>query len=105
MGVFPEFMTIGSRMLVLQILLLAAHLLSMNVAAVGPLAAVILQWLSSGRDEIRRLGQRIAEWSLVCMLVGVAFGLANGGIMLVSSEDRYFQALERLPSKIYFGIC
>ena len=104
MGVFLEFITIGSRMLALQIFLLAGHLLNMNLAAVGPLAAVILQWFSTGRDEVRQLGQKIAAWSLVCMLTGMILGLSSGIIMWVAGADRFFQALHRVPSKIYFGV-
>ena len=90
-------------MLALQIFLLAGHLLNMNLAAVGPLAAVVLQWFSTGRDEIRQLGQKIAAWSLVCMLTGMMLGLAGGIIMWIAGEDRFFQAVQRVPSKIYFG--
>jgi len=92
-------------MIVLQSLLLAGHLLAMNLAAAGPLACIFLQWkVTNQRNEINRLGQCLARWSLLGFLGGAILGVLSGGLMWVDNQARFFTALERLPSKIYFGV-
>ena len=92
-------------MIVLKSLLLAAHLLVMNIAAAGPLAAVVIQFCGTGQhDDLRRLGRKIAASSLACLFIGLVIGLLSGVVMWQTGEDRFFQALARFPSKIFFGV-
>lgn len=85
------------------ILLLAAHLLAMNVASTGPLAGA---WL---RTRSRRLGsdqalawerrtQRIFAWSLGSLAIGALVG----GAMLLAPSAGMRAALGRLPENAYW---
>ncbi len=92
-------------MIFVQTILLAAHLLAMNVAASGPLACIAVQWVRFRDRTIGdQLGRRLAHWSLGCFGLGAVIGLANGWLLWIGGNAEYFAALERLPSKIYFGL-
>lgn len=84
-------------------LILAGHLLCMNLAAAGPLAAILL-------DESHRRGnplaadasRKIVEWSLYGMIVGAIFGLFLGWV----HWNAHYAALwtERLGWKAAWGV-
>lgn len=77
------------------ILMLAVHLLSMNVAAAGPLVSA---WLL-GRGEMERsLGRRVARWSLAALGLGAALG----GALLLAPTDNMRAALARFPASTYW---
>jgi hypothetical protein len=59
-------------------LLLAAHLVCVNVAAGGPLVAAWLDWRSRGDDVAGRAAKWLAGWSLVGFLAGAVLGVAIG---------------------------
>ena len=92
-------------MVLLQAIVLAAHLLLMNIAASGPLASVIIQFARKDDEQAtRRLGQKVAGASLACFLLGAVFGVLGGWLMWLGGEARYFESLGRFPSKIFFGL-
>lgn len=88
------------------ILVLAAHLLAMNVATAGPLVCL---WLK--RREVRladaeagRLGVFLAWWSIHALLIGMALGAVATGLLWLSGEERFFQALAIVPRRrLWFG--
>jgi len=84
------------------ILLFAGHLLAVNLASAGPLVAAWLD-LREGQGDVEagRVGRRLATWTIVALLVGVATGVAVG---VAFWGDDYRIATFRLRSKIYFGV-
>lgn len=85
----------------IAILLLASHLLAVNLASCGPLVAAWLD-LREGRGDLTAgiAGRRLTLWSLVALVVGILGGLAVGYLWW---DDGYRIALRRLSSRIYFG--
>ncbi|HEX6962484.1 MAG TPA: hypothetical protein VF175_11495 [Lacipirellula sp.] len=76
-------------------LLLAAHLLAMNVASAGPLIGACL---SGRREDGRRLSLGVYRLSLLSLLAGGLIGL---GLLLWPSEGMR-AALERFPADTYW---
>jgi len=83
-------------------LLLAVHLLAMNVASTGPLAGA---WLASrsrrpgdSRELLGRGAPRIFAWSLASL----AIGSVVGGTMLLAPSAGIRAALARLPENAYW---
>ena len=101
MGLFAE----SRRVRVLETattLLLAVHLLAMNVASAGPLAGA---WLASrsrrqgdSSEFLKRGAQRIFAWSLACL----AIGSGVGGTMLLAPSAGMRAALARFPENAYW---
>jgi hypothetical protein len=81
----------------IDILLLATHLLAMNVASAGPLAAA---WLISQRDNPNGgvLARRLLRWSLAALVAGVV----TGGAMLAAPSAGLRAALSRFPPSTYW---
>ena len=62
------------------ILLLASHLLCMNISSAGPLLCI---WLVTRNDtseanESQAMAVHLAMWSITLLIVGVLIGLAMG---------------------------
>lgn len=86
----------------LAILLFALHLGAVNLASTGPLVAAWLDWRELGGDlAAGAAGRKLAAWSIVALLVGIAAGTALGALYW---DDHYRLATFRLRSKIYFGV-
>ena len=84
-------------------LLLAVHLLAMNVASAGPLAGAWLlhRGLKAGENERRPLlhaSRRTFAWSLVALVVGSLVG----GAMLIAPSEGMQAALRRFPPDAYW---
>jgi hypothetical protein len=90
--------------MILQSVMLGLHLVCVNLASAGPLLCPLLQWRSSGDDALARVGRRLVAWSLVAFFVGGAVGLLHGWMWWKSAPDRLAGALERLSSKVHFGL-
>jgi hypothetical protein len=60
------------------VLLLAAHLLCVNIAAGGPLVAAWLDWRSHTDEAAGRAAKWLAAWSLVGLFAGALLGLVVG---------------------------
>jgi hypothetical protein len=81
----------------LTILLLASHLLAMNLASAGPLLAVWLRWRS---EESRvNLGRLFLRWSIGAFVVGM---LTGGLLIFIVPGDLLGTALRRFPSRTYW---
>lgn len=84
-------------------LLLAVHLLAMNVASAGPLAGAWLRRLSlrdgaTDRDLLERGARATFRWSLL----GLAIGALIGGAMLLAPSAGMRAALRRFPVDAYW---
>jgi len=84
-------------------LLLAVHLLAMNLASAGPLAGAWLRRLSHRDGEthgglLERGARATFRWSLV----GLAIGALVGGAMLLAPSAGLRAALRRLPADAYW---
>jgi hypothetical protein len=92
--------------LALQTVLLAAHLLAMNVAAAGPLVAILVEAFAqhSRQPAAARIGQRLTVVSLAAFFGGTILGVLNGCWLWMAGGLAYFAALGRMPSKVYFGM-
>ena len=82
--------------LTLVVLLLAVHLLAMNVAAAGPLVAAGLS--RGGELPNNLLARRVARQALV----GLAIGAVLGGGLLVPPNEGLRAALARFPASAYW---
>jgi hypothetical protein len=82
-------------------LLLAAHLMCMNVAAAGPLVCLPLEWKEGrGVTLAGRAGRYLAGGGVVLLLVGALLGLAMGALLW---NDAYLAAIRHIRSRIEFG--
>jgi hypothetical protein len=89
------------------ILILAAHLVAMNVATAAPLVCL---WLK--RREVRNadaeaglMGQFLAWQSVTSLLIGTFLGLLAAGILWLDGDRRFFDALAIVPRRrLWFGV-
>ena len=87
----------------LQIVLLAWHLICMNVAAGAPLLMIWLEWRSAAREPLaRRANEYLAAGSVWSLLLGAVLGGLLG--MTLWTADYSAIWLTRLYSKFYWGL-
>lgn len=88
----------------ITIVLLAAHLLAVNVAAGGPLVAIWLEWKArGGRDALAaRSADFLAKWSVLSLLAGAVLGLLLG-VLFWNDSYRHLW-LDRLWHKVSWGL-
>ena len=83
-------------------LVLAVHLMCVNVATAGPLVCIWLEWKEAGQDSLAgRLGRFLAWASLALLVAGAGLGLVLG---LLLWDDGYRGVLARFPSRIHYGV-
>ena len=84
----------------LKSLLMAAHLLAMNLASAGPLFCMLLAHRASSGDLVAgRVGRRLAWWNVAALLVGVALGTLT---LFIPPTKEYFEVLQRIPVRGYW---
>ncbi|MAV33899.1 MAG: hypothetical protein CMJ59_00440 [Planctomycetaceae bacterium] len=89
------------RELMLQ-LLLAGHLMCMNVAAAGPWVCLVCEWRESRGDQTAgRAGRDLALLSLLLFAIGILPGLLLGWMLW---HQGLAETLNRLPSRAVFGL-
>ncbi|MEM8947044.1 MAG: hypothetical protein AAGD11_17855 [Planctomycetota bacterium] len=85
----------------LNILLLAAHLLAMNIASGGPLLCIWLRGRHEPQNEDTAgspdsLGRQMAYWSILGLIAGMALG---GAQLWLTRSDGLLEAINRLPRR------
>jgi hypothetical protein len=88
-------------------LALAAHLVCVNIAAVGPLACIWLEARArrTGQESASVLGKWLAHLCCKLLLVGMALGVALGWLAWQRGDDGLFSALERVPfGRLKWGV-
>ncbi len=84
----------------LIVVVLAVHLLAMNLASAGPLMCIWLRGITGEPGSLRgRLGLRLAWWSLAAMIVGIVTGL---GLILAPPSVGLHEAMGRFPVRAYW---
>ena len=88
-------------------LVLASHLVLVNLSMTGPLFSVWLDmWAMRRRDAtIELTGKRMARWSLYALLLVILSGFLMVLLLWYNSDQRLFQAAKQLHSRINQGIC
>ncbi len=88
-------------------LVLAAHLVCVNIAAVGPLACIWLEVRArrTEQDTADALGKWLAHLCCKLLLVGMALGIALGWIAWQRGDTGLLVALERVPfGRLQWGV-
>ena len=95
--------TLCATRLTIMFLLLAIHLLCVNLAGTGPLLLLWLEWKSHHGDTLAtRLAQRLSIWSIAALFAGALTGLIVG---MAYWSDSYQQALaDVLMPKVKWAI-
>ena len=88
------------------ILLLAAHLLCMNVSSAGPLLCI---WYAdrkanSTKPWAQNIALSLSKWTVILLLLGVALGLALGTTSMLVGESQLVETLPLFRRKIVWGI-
>ena len=86
---------------ILSSIVLALHLMCMNIASAGPLVCVWLDWRSGRGDETARRAAKFLAWkSLVLLVVGGVFGLLVAAFFW---NDDYHDLMHVFMYKIEWG--
>ena len=87
-------------------LLLAGHLLCMNLAAALPLFCLLFQWQARRHHDVAVSGQvRPLSWlSMGTLLLGALAGLLVAALMWVQHDRALFEVLPRFERKIWWGL-
>lgn len=100
--------SVGADLLeIALILVLAAHLLLVNLAMAGPLGALVLEWLGSHNNNrtMAAIGRQLAWWSLISLVLAMLLG---GALLVLESNQqgsRYWATLEAVkPSQLWFAL-
>ncbi len=83
-------------------LILAIHLVVVNLASAGPLAFLWMKRLNrvtdEGQSEVERLYLRIVRWSVAAFLIGMVTGVL---LWLILPGDGLSAALDRFPARAF----
>ena len=88
-------------------LLLASHLLCVNLAMTGPLACAALRFRAARRDDTLadHVGRRLVKVCQISLLIAIGLGLFSSWLMWEFGQRQFFDALGRLPARrIYWGL-
>ena len=99
---FRQPLVMGTIPALASVLLLAAHLVTMNVASAAPLVCVWLRYRERRSDAAAgAIGRRLASWSWWSFLAGIMLGLMLLGTVWAASDQCYWQAVARFPTGAY----
>ena len=94
-------------MTIMKSILLALHLVSVNLAAIGPLFCIGLIW--RGAPDLQQTGKWLARWSCAGLLIGMLLGglimgtYSFGGAAL--NGTRFYNALLQIPhDRLWWGV-
>ena len=93
-------------MAIVMMVLLAAHLLCMNISSAAPLLCV---WFADIRcatrsEADREMAQLLAVSSIGMLFLGITLGLANGTISFLLGDRSLLETLPHFQRKIFWGI-
>ncbi len=91
----------------LSIFVLAAHLIAVDLAMAGPLACIALGQRArrSGDAQAGRLEIRVAWHSMLALVVGIALGALQLGLLWIGGERGLFTALGQVPAaRLWFAL-
>lgn len=100
-----RFLAWAGRVLeILITLVLALHLLAVNVGSAGPLACIWLHRQESRYENVTAgyIGRQLAPLSVTLLSLGVMLGLALLGLLWWADDRAYFEALARFPMTRYW---
>ncbi len=85
------------------IVVVAAHLMCVNVACAAPVLCLWLEWRQSRRDDevAGRIGKYLARQSLVMLAAGVILGVGALGVVWLTYPRAYFGAARQIPAGRY----
>ncbi len=91
----------------LEILVLAAHLVAVNVAGMGPLVCLGLALWGGRRGDslVLAAGRALAWWSLVALVLGALLGATAGGLLWIArplEREGWRYLAEVRPSRLWF---
>jgi hypothetical protein len=89
------------------ILLLAAHLVAVNIATAAPLVCLWLKRreVRGGDAEAGRVGLFLAWQSVTMLLVGIVLGSLAAWLLWLQGDHRFFDALSVVPRRrLWFGV-
>src|SRR5258708_4622590 len=96
-----------SLMSIFSIVVLAAHLIAVDLAMIAPLACI---WLGSrqsrhGDTLAGALQLRLARQSLAALAVGIGLGTAQVGLLWLAGDRDFFAAVGRVPAgRLWFTL-
>lgn len=90
----------------LIVLTLAAHLICMNVCSAGPLLTVWLErrYRRTQDPAANQLGIQLTRTVLWTFFVGIGFGFLLAGLIWMSGNRAFFDALPAFSHKIWWGV-
>ena len=84
------------------VLLLAGHLLTVNVAAAGPLVCIWFEWREGRGNELAgSVGRQLAAVAIVSMIIGTLLGFLIGWH---NWTPAYKQLVLHLGSRVSWGV-
>ena len=89
---------------ILLTLLLAAHLIAVNIAMAGPLLCLALKRreVKLGDEVASQVGHQLAKASLVSLAIGSLLGGALLAVVWIGGAERYLAALGAIPASRYW---
>lgn len=87
-------------------LVFGLHLLAVDVATVGPLLAMWLEWRQARRGDplAGAIGRRLAAWSLACAVFGIGLGLISVALLPGGEASPYRSAFARVPEERWWFV-
>ena len=93
---------------IIAVILLAVHLLSIQLASAGPVMAIFLEWRSRRALEsaagLYQAAERMAKHSLWAFVLGIVAGIGLGWLAVASGHRDYSIILRRFHSRLWWGI-
>ena len=88
---------------IVNTLLEAFHLMSVNIASAGPLICIWLHFRASRRGDqaANFVGRRLAKAAVTMLLVGGMLGVVNLMISMAAGDANYVSALKQFPPRRY----
>ncbi len=92
---------------ILSIFVLAAHLIAIDLAMAGPLACIWLGRRAARRGDAhaRALEVRLARHSMLALVIGIALGTVQLGLLRLADDRGFFAAVGRVPpARLWFAL-